>query len=99
MAFRLSGSYGLRRHTAQYDELDWFFLERLCAEEGISYWFDAKESGPVLVLGDAVESHDGIEGGEPIPYEDPSNRVRPRAFFSLEEIYSPPSALVPSWDA
>ncbi|WP_437840099.1 type VI secretion system Vgr family protein [Sorangium sp. So ce1153] len=84
MAFRLAGSYGLRLHTAQYDELDWAFLERICAEEGISYWFDTGDSGPVIVFGDAPGSHDGVETGRPIPFEDPSNRVRPRALFELE---------------
>ncbi len=84
MSFRLAGSYGVRLHTAQYDETDWAFIERICAEEGISYWFDATDSGPLLVLGDSVDSHDGLAGGKTLPYEDPSNRVRPRAIFELE---------------
>lgn len=84
LALRLSGRYGIRPSTTQYGETDWQFFERLCAEEGISYWFDATGVGPVLVLGDDTASHDGIEGGTTIPFEDPSQRVRPRAFFSLE---------------
>jgi type VI secretion system secreted protein VgrG len=83
-AFRLSGSYGLRPHTAQYDETDWGFLERICAEEGFSYWFDSCDSGLVLTFGDDPASHDGLEGGTDVPFEDPSNMVRPRAVFALE---------------
>ncbi|HZF52556.1 MAG TPA: type VI secretion system tip protein TssI/VgrG [Polyangiaceae bacterium] len=83
-AFRLSGSYGLRPHTTQYDETDWAFLERICAEEGVSYWFDSSDSGPVLVFGDDPASHDGLTGGTTIPFEDPSNMVRTRAVFALE---------------
>ena len=84
LSMRLSGQYGLRLSTTQYGETDWAFFERVCAEEGISYWFDSTADGPVLVLGDDPGSHDALEGGAEIPYEDPSNRVRGRAFFSLE---------------
>lgn len=84
MALRLSGSYGVRLSTTRYDETDWGFFERICAEEGISYWFDSTDSGPLIVLGDDPNAHDGLEGGKTIPYEDPANRVRPRAFFELE---------------
>jgi len=84
MALRLSGDYGMRLSTTQYDETDWGFFERVCAEEGVSYWFDSSESGPLIVLGDDPAAHDGLEGGRTIPYEDPSNRVRARAFFELE---------------
>jgi type VI secretion system secreted protein VgrG len=84
LALRLSGSYGKRLSTTQYGETDWEFLERICAEEGISYWFDSTDSGPLLVLGDAVDSHDGIEGDRRIPYGDPSIDTPPGAFTSLE---------------
>ena len=84
IALRLSGDYGMRLSTTQYDETDWGFFERICAEEGISYWFDSTDSGPLLVLGDDPAAHDGLLGGKTVPYEDPSNRVRPRAFFEFE---------------
>ncbi|XXT15160.1 type VI secretion system tip protein TssI/VgrG [Sorangium sp. So ce429] len=84
MAFRLGGSYGVRPHSVQYGETDWAFLERICAEEGFSYWFDSAGAEPLLVFGDDPASHDGLEGGTAVPFEDPSNTVRPRAFFELE---------------
>ncbi|MBK8259645.1 MAG: type VI secretion system tip protein VgrG [Polyangiaceae bacterium] len=84
MAFRLSGEYGMRLSTTQYDEADWAFFERIAAEEGICYWFDSSDNGPLIVFGDDTAAHDGLAGGKTIPYEDPANRVRPRAFFQLE---------------
>lgn len=81
---RLSGAYALRRHTAQYDEVDWGFVERLCAEEGISYWFDATDAGPVIVFGDDPGSHDGLEGAATVPFHDASGLARPRAFDEIE---------------
>lgn len=86
VVLRLSGSYGARPHTTQYDETDWAFIERICAEEGISYWFDGAEDGPLLVFGDDSRSHDGLSGGKTVPFEDPSNMVRPRAVFELEVV-------------
>src|SRR5262249_29154966 len=53
VAWRLAGKYATRPQCTQYDERDWDFVERLLAEEGISYWFDWKDgTGPTLVFGD-----------------------------------------------
>lgn len=83
MAFRLAGTYGPRPHATQYSETDWAFVERIAAEEGISFWFESTDAGPLIVFGDEVASHDGLDGGDYLPYEDPSNRMRPRSFFEL----------------
>jgi type VI secretion system secreted protein VgrG len=82
--FRLSGVYLARLHCVQYGETDWAFIERLLADEGISYWFDEHDDqGPRLVLGDSPGSHDGVTGGR-IPYEDASGMVGARHLFELE---------------
>ena len=100
ISLRLSGGYGTRLSTTQYDETDWAFFERICAEEGISYWFDSTDQGPLLVLGDDPAAHDGLEGGKTIPYEDPASRVRPRAFFdlSVEEQIVPGATYLRDYD-
>src|SRR5581483_8152513 len=84
MSFRLSGSYAPRIVTTQYDETDWAFVERVCAEEGIAYWFDSDGDAPIVCFGDDPASHASIEGGPLVPFEDPSGLARPRAFFALE---------------
>src|SRR5262249_15336834 len=84
LSARLAGSYELRRQCTQYAETHWAFIERLLAEEGISYWFDASESGPALVIGDHPGSHEGLTGGTEVVFDDPSGMVRPRSLFELE---------------
>src|SRR6185437_8215106 len=61
--WRLAGTYMQRLQCTQYAEMDWTFVERLLAEEGISYWFDwSDETGATLVFGDSPDAHDGITG-------------------------------------
>lgn len=85
LVLRLGGNYTTRPQCSQYDETDWGFIERLLAEEGISYWFDHEESkGFELVLGDSIGSHDGIAPPVTLPFEDPTGMVRARTLSSLE---------------
>jgi type VI secretion system secreted protein VgrG len=71
--WRLAGSYLCRPQCTQYAEGEWAFLERLLAEEGISYWFDwSDDQGPIIVFGDSAGSHDGILGSTSLRYEDES---------------------------
>lgn len=81
---RLGGEYRPRLHTTQYDETDWAFVERLLAEEGISYFFDHDGSKGILVLADRPGSHEGLHGSSKLPFVDASELVRPRSFRSLE---------------
>ncbi len=50
--FRLSSIYPERDYCVQYDESDLYFIQRLCEEEGISFFFEHSPSGHVLVFGD-----------------------------------------------
>ncbi len=71
--WRLAGTYMRRLQCTQYAETEWAFVERLLAEEGISYWFDGSDDlGPTLVFGDAPGAHDGIAGNTRVPYDETS---------------------------
>jgi type VI secretion system secreted protein VgrG len=63
---RLSGSYDPRDYIAQYRESDWAFFSRLCAEEGIFWWFLLDGEKTKLVLGDDSTGSDPITGGAAI---------------------------------
>lgn len=83
---RLAGAYPVRPQCVQYAEAEWAFIERLLADEGISYWFDTTAEGEHrVVLGDGDGSHDGIEGGAALPYAGPRGaKLGARALSSLE---------------
>ena len=60
-----------RHECVQYGETEWGFVERLLADEGVSYWFDADADGhALLVLGDSGESHDPIDGETAFGFSD-----------------------------
>lgn len=74
--WRLGGKYGKRVYTVQYGEVEWDFVARLLAEEGINCWFDHAEDGKAtLVFGDAPASHASIDGDPGVLYEDPGALV------------------------
>lgn len=52
---RLIADYEPREYVVQYGESDLAFVSRLCEEEGIFFFFEHRDDGHVLVLGD----HDG----------------------------------------
>ncbi len=83
LKWRLSGTYMKRVQCVQYRETEWAFIERLLADEGIAYWFDAGDDGPILVLGDDPGSHDGIEGG-PVPFRAVGGMESVAGFDELE---------------
>lgn len=61
--WRLTEQLAPRAQCVQYGETDWDFVERLFADEGVSYWLDTDEGGKArLVLGDSSESHDRADG-------------------------------------
>lgn len=98
--WRLTGNYVKRPYTVQYGESEWAFIERLLADEGISYWFDATDDGaPQILFGDDPGSYDGIPGGT-IGYEDGSGAVRGRHLSELEvfEVLTPTAVHVREYD-
>lgn len=82
--WRLSGRYARRVQCAQYGESEWAFIERLLAEEGISYWFDLAAGRPILAFGDTTAAHDGIPGEIHVPFVDASGMSgTASSFFAL----------------
>jgi type VI secretion system secreted protein VgrG len=81
--FRLSGTYAPRPYLVMHGESPWRFVERLLAEEGIGYWFDAADSGPICVLTDNIEQLDPIGGSSLVPFRAHAATVRDRAFYRL----------------
>ncbi|APR87919.1 Putative vgr related protein [Minicystis rosea] len=73
VVWRLGGTYMQRLQCTQYAETEWAFVERILAEEGISYWFDWDDDhGAVVVLGDAPGSHNGLLGSQHLRFDDAS---------------------------
>lgn len=62
-AWRTTGKYQKRNYCVQYRESEWDFVERLLADEGIAYHFDAKDDGtPQIVFSDHAEAYVPIPG-------------------------------------
>ena len=61
-SFQLSQTYQTREYCVQYAESDLYFIDRLCEEEGIVYFFEHSESGHRLCFTDNP-------GGPAIPGE------------------------------
>ena len=53
----LSGRYRPRKYCVQYNESDLNFISRICAEEGIFYFFEHQNGRHTLVLADAADKH------------------------------------------
>ena len=64
--FRLKESYPERVYCVQYDETDAFFIQRLCEEEGIHYYFEHDPSKHLMVFGDSNPTFPSLK--EPINY-------------------------------
>jgi type VI secretion system secreted protein VgrG len=68
-AFKCFGSFAPREYCVQYGESDFHFINRLCEEEGIYYYFEHSADGHCLCFSN-------MAGGPPVPGE---NTLR---FFS-----------------
>jgi type VI secretion system secreted protein VgrG len=82
---RLQGTYRPRMYCVQYGEIEWAFIERLLAEEGISYWFDTRDDdSPMLVLADAAGGHDSLPTNPNVPFTGTAVGTGMRRFLTLE---------------
>jgi type VI secretion system secreted protein VgrG len=61
-AFKCFTKYQPREYCVQYAESDFHFINRLCEEEGIYYYFEHSDGGHCLCFSD-------MAGGPPIPGE------------------------------
>ncbi len=53
----LSGGYVTWPQRVQYGEVEWSFIARLLADDGISHWFDTVGGVPTFVMGDSFGAH------------------------------------------
>jgi type VI secretion system secreted protein VgrG len=84
VSWRLAGRYAQRVQCVQHAESEWSFIERLLADDGISYWFDVAHDEPLLVFGDSTGAHHGILGDIHVPFVDASGMSgTATSFFSL----------------
>lgn len=84
--WRLQGSYQTRRYLVQYGEVTWSFIERLLADEGISYWFDRRDEGALIAFTDAIDGHDGLAEERTIRFDDTEGMVSTRVIKRLDVI-------------
>lgn len=84
LRMRLEGTYAPRPYTVQYGESHWAFLERLLADEGISYWFDLADDAPLLVLADSKSVMDPISGKVQVTFQESQGGVPVRRIRHLE---------------
>ena len=64
----LNASYPVREYIVQYRETDLQFVTRLMEEVGIFYFFEHKDDGHVLVLGDDTGVHSDVGGPVVLPF-------------------------------
>lgn len=62
----LSGSYDPRPICIQFNETDLGFIERLCAAEGIFFFFEHANGRHTMVFGDRPEAHSPLAGGSQV---------------------------------
>jgi type VI secretion system secreted protein VgrG len=63
-------TYAKRDYAAQYNESDWTFIERLCGEEGIYYFFECADDATTLVFADDSTGAAAIDGDATLHYRD-----------------------------
>ena len=81
----LKGDYPKREYCVQYRETDFNFVQRLCEEEGIYYFFKHEDDKHTMVLADSATAHAKVSGYESVPYA-PKERKQVREeehFWSL----------------
>jgi type VI secretion system secreted protein VgrG len=82
--WRLSGTYAAREQCVMYGETEWSFIERLLADEGISYFFDFQGDKALIVFADDPSSHDTIDAPTQIPLDEGADLRAARSFSALE---------------
>ncbi len=60
----LAGSYPTREICIQYNETDMDFIHRLCATEGIFYYFEHRNGHHCLVFADKADHHKPFAAGQ-----------------------------------
>lgn len=69
----LSGNYPPREYCVQFRESDWDFIQRLMEEEGICCFFEHRDGGHTMVLGDGPAAHPPIPGESALAFRSPTD--------------------------
>ena len=72
----LSGTYHTWPYCVQYRETDFNFVSRLMEQEGIYYYFKHEKNKHMMVLSDAIGSHEAYPGYEKLPFYPPDEHMR-----------------------
>lgn len=73
--WRLTGDHESRDYCVQHRETEWNFVERLCEDEGIFYFFEHTEESHRIVFGDSNEAFLPIFGEPKLLYRPTSGMV------------------------
>jgi type VI secretion system secreted protein VgrG len=82
---RLTGNYPKRDYQTQYNETDYDYLDRLCQEWGISYFFEHQENAHRLILIDEMSAwkKNPNERYRVIRYHDPDEAIEEESIDAL----------------
>ena len=78
LRFELLSEYAPRDYCVQYRESDLDFMSRLMEEDGVFYFFEHREDGHVLVMGDYPGAHPPISGAPGLWFEPPGGTLAER---------------------
>ena len=76
---KLNETHPQREYCVQYNETDLNFVQRLCEDEGIFFYFEHKDGEHKLILADNKEAYLQVEGYHDVPFyprDDQSRRER-----------------------
>lgn len=78
---RLAGRYVERAQCSQYGEDVWSFCQRILAEDGINYAWDALDGAPTLVFSDSHSAYEGLVGDPVLRFAPPSHAAHDAETF------------------
>ncbi len=68
--------YPKREYTVQYEESDLNYLQRLCEDVGIYYYFLHEETSEKIIFADSSNHYAAVTGGGQIPYRPRDKETR-----------------------
>ncbi len=97
----LQGSYPAREYCVQYGESDLAFVQRLLEEDGIFYFFEHRDDGHVMVLGDHAKAFAALAGGPEVKFRFRSGHVEEEEHvyaLAQEDRLAPGAAVLRDFD-
>ena len=74
--FKLNDDHPQREYCVQYNESDLNFVQRLCEDEGIYFYFEHKDGEHKMILADNKEAYLQRKGYEDVPFFPPGDKSR-----------------------